>query len=145
ARGSGDGVQGGGARGALMPRSRGLTAARTCAAAALGGSAACAGPQSALDPAGPAAERIGTLTWILFAFGGAVTLLVVAVLALAIRRDPSEDASASAPLGRSPEARALRWVLLGGAALPAAAIVPLFFYSVLLHGWIETPAEPALT
>src|SRR5690606_26246992 len=52
---------------------------------------------------------------------------------------------ASPPLGRSPEASALRWVLLGGAALPAAAIVPLFFYSVLLHGWIETPAEPALT
>lgn len=46
----------------------------------------CAGPQSALDPAGPQAGRIGALYWGYFAVGVAVYLAVGASIVLALVR-----------------------------------------------------------
>jgi len=46
--------------------------------------AGCTGVQSALDAAGAEAERIQTLSWVLFAFCGAVFLLVLVLSAIAL-------------------------------------------------------------
>src|SRR5688572_28497883 len=53
------------------------------AATALGG---CVGPQSSLDPRGPAAAEIAVLWWIMAALGAVVFAIVVGLLALALWR-----------------------------------------------------------
>ena len=41
-------------------------------------------PPPALDPAGPFAEPLNTLSWVLFAMAGSVLLIVVVALAIAL-------------------------------------------------------------
>ena len=53
------------------------------AAVALGG---CAGVQSALDPAGPAAARIADLWWIMLAATLIPAIVVIGVILYAVRR-----------------------------------------------------------
>lgn len=81
----------------------------------------CAGPQSALDPAGPAAEIIAWLWWGMLSFFTLVFVAVVGLWLYAMRRHPS-SAITHAQAVRSTN----RWVLAGGLALP------LFSISVLL-------------
>lgn len=48
----------------------------------------CAGPQSALDPAGPYARSIATHWWVMLALGAAVFLVVITLFAWSIWRAP---------------------------------------------------------
>ena len=57
-------------------------------AVAIWSAAGCAGVQSALDPHGPHAADIASLTWLLFAVGAIVISIVVAAIWLAIRSGP---------------------------------------------------------
>lgn len=59
--------------------------AQPLAAAAVPLLAGCAGPLSSLAPAGPAAEAIAALWWGMLAGAGAITLLVLALVALGFR------------------------------------------------------------
>lgn len=74
---------------------------------------------STLDPRGPAAANIATLWWILLAVGGVVfgIVLLLVVLSIARRRGGTLDEPGSAD--RPPAASERRWILVGGAALPA--------------------------
>jgi len=72
---------------------------------------------SLLDAAGPAAERIAGLGWLLFAGGGAIFLLVMALLALGLRQ-------------RQQAVRPLLWVLGGGVLFPAVVLTALFLWAL---------------
>src|SRR5690606_14876647 len=81
--------------------------------------AACSGPQSALDPAGPSALSVSRLWWSMFGFSALVVLAVTALWLYAMWRKPGDIAEA--------EARRLsnRWIIGGGLLLPVASIVAL--------------------
>lgn len=84
--------------------------------------AACTGPLSTLEPAGPLAERVATLWWIML--GGAV-LILVGVMALALgpflRLWPE----------RSVSTRLYLWV--GGLAFPTGVLTALMIHAFALE------------
>jgi len=80
--------------------------------------AGCRGPQSALDPAGPAAEAIAQSWWLMFWGASAVWVVVLVLLLLALRGR-----------GREPLRRPYRLIVVGGLLLPTVALAAL-----LVHG-----------
>ncbi len=81
---------------------------------------ACSGPQSALDPAGPAAEAIAAGWW--WMFGGALLAwgLVVVLALRAMRR------------GRAlPPASGRALIVAGGVAMPTVLLAALLVYGTL--------------
>jgi heme/copper-type cytochrome/quinol oxidase subunit 2/uncharacterized membrane protein len=99
----------------------------------------CAGPLSTLDPAGPAAQDVATLWWIMLA-GATLILLGVCALALApFLRAGRADAAAS----RAPSDRV--WLWGGGLAFPIATLFALMLYAFVLEpidDAARTGAEP---
>ncbi|MBA3624674.1 MAG: cytochrome c oxidase subunit II [Methylibium sp.] len=83
--------------------------------------AACEGPQSLLDPAGPSARAIAGVWWWMFGVAGAVLLFVVIVWLLAMRRERALPAEQASRVGR-------RWIVGGGIVLPTAAITALLVF-----------------
>jgi cytochrome c oxidase subunit 2 len=79
----------------------------------------CAGPLSTLDPSGPSAAAIARLWWVMLAGSAVLLVLVMLLFALAWLRPG---------WGR---ATPLRWVLLGGLALPAVVLLPLLAYALV--------------
>ncbi|MCU1324908.1 MAG: ctaC [Bryobacterales bacterium] len=91
--------------------------------------ASCAGPQSALDPAGPSAASIHQLGIIMYIGASAVTLLV-AVLMLV-------------PFMRKNDSRANRKLFLWtGVLLPAVTLTALVPYVLAVGHETRTPASP---
>ena len=80
--------------------------------------AACAGPQSALDPAGPAAAGIAGIWWAMFCGAIAVWLLVMGLVSWALYR------------GRNTRALAhpQRLIVGGGLVLPPVLLAGLLIY-----------------
>lgn len=83
---------------------------------------ACAGPQSALDTAGPAAETLASLWW--WMAGGALLIwvLVVGLAVWAVRVDPEAH----------DERKARLLILGGGAVFPAVVLTGLLTYGLVL-------------
>lgn len=94
--------------------------------------AGCEGPLSALDPAGPAASRIGHLgRSMLLSLGVVWVGMVLLVIAVMLR--PRVFARVGLKT----------WLVVGGLVLPLAALVPLFLWSVVLNGQLMPGgAEP---
>jgi cytochrome c oxidase subunit 2 len=86
--------------------------------------AACAGPQSLLEPAGPAAREAARLWWAMLAVAAAVLAGVVLAWLRALHR-PSRchDEDAVRRIGR-------RWIVIGGLALPAASAAALLAFGI---------------
>ena len=89
---------------------------------------ACNGVQSALDPAGPQANNISKMWWLMFYVCTAVFIAVTIVLVLAIsrRRSASEDLTPELQLPHSAE-RARRNIVT---AATAVTVVTLFVFLV---------------
>lgn len=81
--------------------------------------AGCAGPQSTLDPAGPAAGVIATLWWAMLA--GAVLLFLLVMVLFGIVMTRPDWARRVSPA---------RWIVLGGLVLPAIVLTPLVVYAL---------------
>lgn len=81
---------------------------------------ACAGPQSSLAPAGPAAQTILTLSLVLFIGAAVIWLAVMALLACSLHRRQ-----------RMTEAPARRLMIFGGLALPTIVLLALLVYGVI--------------
>lgn len=77
--------------------------------------------QSALHPAGPAAERISELWWLMASLLGVAFLAVAALVYLAVRRRAGTD---TPPLGT------LRFILVGGVAVPLVVSLVLLIDSL---------------
>lgn len=93
-------------------------ATRSCTALATALLAsACAGPQSALDPAGPAAGTIATTWWLMFGTATVVWAVVVVAVLLAMRRGR----------GLSP-ASGRKLIVIGGAVVPTLLLAALLAY-----------------
>ncbi|UEM01340.1 cytochrome c oxidase subunit II [Skermanella rosea] len=89
------------------------------AAALLGG---CGGPFSTLDPAGPAAQSIATLWWVMLAGSVVLFALVMALFGFAfLRRHPSGNSDR--PVGQA-------FVLWGGLVMPVAVLSALLGYAL---------------
>ncbi|TDK23470.1 cytochrome c oxidase subunit II [Luteimonas aestuarii] len=78
---------------------------------------ACAGPQSALDPAGPAADAIATTWWLMFGTAMAVWAAVMVLVLLAMRRGRGLRPAA----GR-------KMIVVGGALVPTVLLAALLVY-----------------
>ncbi|MGQ0560907.1 MAG: cytochrome c oxidase subunit II [Gemmatimonadota bacterium] len=94
--------------------------------------------QSVLDPNGPAAAAIASLTWIMISASGVISAIVIAGLARAAFRSRNAEPPS--------EETALRWVVLGGAAIPGLIVTALFVYAVALLGALAPSRhDPRLT
>jgi cytochrome c oxidase subunit II len=82
--------------------------------------AACDAPISTADPAGPQAERISDLTWLMTGLGTAVFLAVVGFLFFALRRGSQRVENASGPEVEKQLRRGL------GAFVAATTVILLF-------------------
>ena len=94
--------------------------------ATLGG---CTGQLSAIDPAGPHAQSVATLWWVMLAGAAALAALVFVLLALAFRR-------------RDPAPRTARlWIGWLGLAMPCAVLLALLAYALAVGtGTLPTAA-----
>lgn len=101
---------------------------RPVAAIALGlALAGCAGPLSTLDPAGPAAERVATLWWVMLA---GASVILVGVMALALW--PFRKGGVEGEVART-DAADRRYLWLGGLALPLTVLAALLAYAFALE------------
>jgi cytochrome c oxidase subunit II len=98
---------------------------------------------SALDPQGPGAARLAELWWVMFAFGTAVFLLVVALLVAALLRG-RRGTSATVPDSYGGDT-GRRWPIWGGIVLPLVVIGIVFGYSTYTLAALDgPPGEPAI-
>lgn len=88
-------------------------------------SASCTSDRSMLEPAGPEAENIADLSWIIFTTAGVVTLLVFALLGVGLVRHRR-----ARPDGPAVERRTERWVIAGGVVLPVVVLAPIAALSI---------------
>ncbi len=130
----------------------------------------CAGSQSMVDAANPAARQVESLWWLSLLSTGILSLLVIGALFEGVRRARrrgAEGADAEGPgaaghgaRGRAPEGaptgakgssaeartREDRWILLLGGLLPALFLVGFLIVSVRVGQSVAPPpGEPALT
>ena len=89
--------------------------------------AGCSGPQSALDPAGPAAQSLHTLGIVMYAGATAVTLLVALLMLW--------------PFVRPRERPANRQIFLwgGGVLLPSVTLLALIPYAMMAGSQMRAP------
>ncbi len=95
--------------------------------------------QSVTAPDGPAAERLLELSWILFAMGGAVFALVVAVLLYALFRRHR----APLPPAAAADRRSTRWIVIGGVVFPGIVLSALFPYVLRVQRATQQPPVDA--
>ena len=85
---------------------------------------ACDGPQSALEPAGSAAQAAAALWWGMFGVAALVLVVVVAAWLYAMVRKPTAvDELQSRRIGR-------RWMVGGGLVLPMVSIILLLAFGI---------------
>ena len=90
----------------------------------------CAGKLSVLAPAGPAAEAIATLWWVMFWGGVAIFIITSIVLALSLRRSAREVLTP------------WRLIVLGGLVVPSAVLTALVIAAFALgERLIASPGE----
>jgi cytochrome c oxidase subunit II len=86
---------------------------------------------ASLDPAGPHAEEIAGLWWVLLAVGAAVFVLVVVLLGLAVRRGRSRDAVSTDEIRSEVRSTIVnRWIVGGGVVFPAVVLGAVLVASV---------------
>jgi cytochrome c oxidase subunit 2 len=93
----------------------------------------CSGIQSALDPAGPQAEAIGRISWIMFFGGGGIFVATMALIGFAM--------FAPARMRRSLANGA--FVFWSGIAFPVVALTFLLIYGFALAGQLVGRSPPA--
>jgi cytochrome c oxidase subunit 2 len=91
----------------------------------------CSGVQTPLDPHGEAAERIASLSWLLFGGGTAIFVLVMALLAWAL----------FAPASLKGVMRSRGFVVGGGIVFPVVTLAALLVHSLGVSRALVLPRE----
>lgn len=91
----------------------------------------CAGNQSALAPAGPAADSIATLAWVMFAVAGGVLGLVTVLLLFTLFSTIEGRERLNSNL----------FIAGGGLALPIITLTALLVYSLHIQSSLAEPVE----
>lgn len=112
------------------PRESGLVL-RTC-----GYATAVRPADGSLDPAGPIAEAIADLWWLMLGLGVAVFALFVGLLVAGLFHRARNDEDAGRPPGRH-----LLWILGGGVVLPLVVIVVVWVATVQVMRFTPDRAE----
>jgi cytochrome c oxidase subunit 2 len=101
--------------------------------------------QSTLHPAGPAAQEIARLWWVMLILFTGVFVLVIVLLGYALRssRRSVEAGTIPAPPTQPPDG-STRFIVFGGILLPVLVLTPLYAYSLISATRLRTPTE-ALT
>ncbi len=94
---------------------------------ATGAFVGCEGNLFAFNPAGPQAQRISDLGWLMIALGSAVYLVVIGFLFHALRRGSRREVNAAGPAA---ERKMTRWVI---GAVGATVAILLFVLVFSLH------------
>lgn len=103
--------------------------------------AACSGSQSVLDPRGPHAGLVEAMWWPMLLVGALVTVLVLALLLVAIRRS-----SGDRPERPLHARQSWRLVFAGGVILPVVVSIPFIAASFSIANIVDSePPENALT
>lgn len=92
--------------------------------------AAATTAQSVLDPAGPDAELIAHMAWLLFGGGALVFCAVMLLAVLALR-------------GRARPVRPVPWIAGGGVAFPALVLAALLAFGIWRGAQIAAPSSRA--
>jgi len=92
---------------------------------------------------GRAADRIAELGWVLTVIASAVTVVIAVLLLIALlrRRADSPGETASDLSDRA----ATRWIVIGGAVLPALIIAGSFGYTLSIQSAVARPLAQAVT
>jgi cytochrome c oxidase subunit 2 len=98
----------------------------------IGTSTLLTGPQSALDPHGPVAREIAEIAWLLFAGGGVIFALVMALVAVALTGRRGVRARLS---GKTV-------ILVGGIAFPLLVLTALLLRAFLPASWTGAGEAP---
>lgn len=93
-------------------------------AALLPSLAACSGPFSTLDPAGPSAATAAWLWWIMFAFSAVVLVALTALWVFASVRQPKPGSEARVRQVHR------RWLIGGGLLLPIGSVTALLIIGI---------------
>jgi cytochrome c oxidase subunit II len=99
----------------------------------------CANAPSVLAPAGPAAQTLSTLWWVLFAIAAIVFVVVMGLLSYALFRRRRAGGSVGGTVGSS-----RFFVAIGGGLVPAIILVGVMIYTVSVQRALSMPSEPAL-
>ena len=94
---------------------------------------------SALDPAGPGAQRIADLWWVLFWISAVVLVVVTGLLVAAVRRRGPSDLEidkTSPRLGNT-------FIVVAGVVVPALILTGTFVYSMVQTNELATAGEGA--
>jgi len=86
--------------------------------------AACSGPQSTLDPAGPMARDVAVIWWVMCGFSAFILLLVSGLWIHAMRRPHRTYSPAEAKRWHG------FWIIGGGIVLPTASVVLLLIFGI---------------
>jgi len=100
--------------------------------------AGCSGNPSALDPAGPAAKGVASLTWVLVGTSLAVYILTLAVFFWSMRRGASASATAGDIAVPLPERG--KSMLVGGALVATTAVLTVL---VGVSTWTDRASLPS--
>lgn len=83
---------------------------------------------SMLDSRGPQADKIASLSWLMFGIAALVFIVITIFLLLAVVRSRRESLIAEA--SSDTDRRAITWVLVGGAVIPVVVLFAIMFLSI---------------
>lgn len=94
---------------------------------------------SALDPHGPAAREVATLWWVMLAIAAVVFVLVLVLLLLPLLRGRHAPIADGNSLRDAPLVSETRWVVLGGAVMPALVLLGVFIATLGVMRSVRAP------
>src|SRR5690242_20729928 len=107
-----------------MPKSKFFNLTAMLLLVALSSAACDNGIQSALNPAGPQANRLNDLWWLMFYVSSIVFVLVIIAMFVAVKKRSTDDAGATAPVLQTSaeQERRMRNVVLTAVIVTAAIL-----------------------
>jgi len=93
--------------------------------------AACQEAPSALRPESSEGKDVALRAWLLFAIAGVVFLVVLALIAVALRRSRRPASADYQP--QPTDRRAVRWILFGGAVVPLVVLLIVTGLSIAIE------------